>query len=221
MANNIAAYIDHTLLKPTTTEADVEKVCDEAKTYGFAAVCIPPYYVATAKRLLEGTAVKIATVIDFPFGYNGVVSKLITINQAIEDGADELDIVHNIAALKSGDWDSLTAEIYTCTEVIHQEGKIVKVIVESGLLSDEELIRCCELYAPFDIDFMKTSTGYAEVGATLHAVQLMRKHLPAGIAIKASGGIRDYAFAQQLVDAGATRLGCSASVKIVEGSKQS
>ena len=212
---NIASYIDHTILKPTTTAADVEKVCAEAMAYKFAAVCVPPYYVELAKKLLSGSDVKLATVVGFPFGYSSFAGKLAEIADAMEAGADEVDMVHNIAALKSGDWVKLGDEIKLCTTLAHMAGKHIKIIVESGLLSNEELIKCCELYAPLGIDFMKTSTGYAEVGATTHAVKLMRKHLPDKIQIKASGGIRDYAFAKELIDAGATRLGCSASVAIV------
>jgi len=213
---NIASYIDHTILKPTTTVADVKKLCEEAMEYDFAAVCVPPYYVAEAKKLLNGTAVRVATVVGFPFGYSGSKSKLQEIADAIAAGAGEIDMVHNIAAVKSGDWAQLEEEVKLCTDAAHTAGRLVKVIVESGLLSDEELIKCCELYAALGIDFMKTSTGYAEVGATTHAVKLMRAKLPANIQIKASGGIRDYAFAKELIDAGATRLGCSASVAIVK-----
>jgi deoxyribose-phosphate aldolase len=216
MSLNIAAYIDHTVLKPSTTAADVEKLCAEAAAHHFAAVCVPPYYVRTAKKLLEGTAVQTATVIGFPFGYSSIQAKHAEITQAIADGADELDLVHNIAALKNGDWLVLKEEIKTCTEMIHRAGKKIKVIIESGILNDEEIIKCCEVYAPYNIDFMKTSTGYAEAGASVHAVQLMRSHLPAHIAIKASGGIRTFAFAQELAEAGATRIGASASVKIAE-----
>jgi deoxyribose-phosphate aldolase len=215
---NIAAYIDHTILKPTTTAADIKKLCNEAAEQHFAAVCVPPYYVADAKKLLDGTEVKVATVIGFPFGYSAVAAKVAEIHEAIKDGADELDMVHNIAALKNGDWSYLEQEITACIAPIHKAGKVIKVIVESGVLTDEELIKCCALYAKQSIDFMKTSTGYAETGATIHAVRLMRAHLPAQIAIKASGGIRNFAFAKELVDAGATRIGCSASIQIVKES---
>lgn len=216
MSFNIAAYIDHTILKPATTTADVEKLCAEAIAGNFAAVCVPPYYIRTAKTLLEGTEVKTATVIGFPFGYSTINAKHAEITQAIADGADELDMVHNIAALKNGDWLVLKEEIKTCTEMIHRAGKKIKVIIESGMLTDEEIIKCCGTYAPYNVNFMKTSTGYADAGASVHAVQLMRSHLPEHIAIKASGGIRTFAFAKELIDAGATRIGASASVKILE-----
>jgi|ERR1043165_210427 deoxyribose-phosphate aldolase len=216
---NIAAYIDHTVLKPGTTLADVKQLCAEAIEQQFAAVCVPPFYVAAAKELLQTSNVKVATVIGFPFGYSILSSKLQEIKEAIADGADELDMVHSIAALKSGDWDYLLNEVKACTELVHKSGKVIKLIVESGILTEAELIQCCQLYAPLDIDFMKTSTGYAEKGATIESVKTMRRYLPESIAIKASGGIRTFAFAKELVDAGATRIGCSAGIQIVKESK--
>jgi deoxyribose-phosphate aldolase len=209
---NISSYIDHTVLKPTTTHMDVKKICEEAVQYKFAAVCIPPSLVTIAR---EEPAVKVATVIGFPFGYSVLKAKLAETQQALIDGADELDVVINLAALKEGDWQYLAKEMNAITQLIHDQGKIIKVIIESGILTDEEIVRCCELYSRTGVDFVKTSTGYAEKGATVEAVRLMRKHLPAGIKIKASGGIRTYDLARQLIEAGADRLGCSASVEIV------
>ena len=216
---NLADHIDHTILKPTTTSEDISQLCREAADEGFAAVCVPPCYVGMAKRLLEETNVKVATVIGFPFGYNCTASKAEEIKKALEDRADELDMVHNIAAFRDGNFDYLTSEINICSRLVHHSGKLIKVIVESGILTDEELKRCCELYAPLDIDFMKTSTGYADVGATVEAVRTMRKHLPGHIFIKASGGIRTFEFAMALINAGATRLGCSASISIMEAAR--
>lgn len=216
---NIASYIDHTILKPETTLADIKKLCAEAVSQSFAAVCVPPYFVQAAKELTNGSNVKVATVVGFPFGYSSTDAKLKEIEQAITDGVDELDIVHNITALKNDNYDYLLNEIKACTELCHKNGKTVKIIVESGILSDEELLKCCELYAPLEIEYMKTSTGYAAMGATVHAVDIMRKNLPESIHIKASGGIRTFAFAKELVEAGAMRLGCSASMQIVEESK--
>ena len=212
---SLARYIDHTILKPTCTIADIEQLCADAIEHVFAAVCVPPYYVAKAAELLQGTAVQVATVVGFPFGYSDTAAKLKEIEKAIADGATELDMVHNLAALKNKDYDYLVQEMEACTTAIHAAGKIIKVIVESGELTDEEIILCCDMYTPIGIDYMKTSTGYATSGASVHAVQLMRSHLPATIHIKASGGIRDYSFAQQLIAAGADRLGCSASIAIV------
>ena len=216
---NIAAYIDHTILKPTCTEDDVIALCNEANVYGFAAVCVPPNYVRFAKIQLQDTSVKIATVIGFPFGYSSTRSKIEEIKEAIADGADELDMVINLTAIKNGDWDFLENEAERCTAAVHTSQKLIKLIVESGVLTDAELISCCALVRSHKVDYIKTSTGYAATGATVHAVQLMRQHLPSGIFIKASGGIRSFAFAKELIEAGANRLGCSASVKILEESK--
>jgi deoxyribose-phosphate aldolase len=216
---NIAQYIDHTILKPTTLISDIEKLCAEAREYHFAAVCVPPPFVKKSKELLQGSNVKVATVIGFPFGYSATEAKLAEIILALVDGVDELDIVINLIALKNNDWQYLANEINHLVPVIKEKGKVVKIIIESGILTDAEIIKCCELYGPAGIDYLKTSTGYAEKGASVHAVELFKKHLPQGVQIKASGGIRDYEFAQQLVDAGATRLGCSAGVAIVKGEK--
>jgi deoxyribose-phosphate aldolase len=214
---NLAKYIDHTVLKPTTLISDIEKLCAEAKQYQFAAVCVPPNFIKKAKELTKGTAVKVATVIGFPFGYSAIEAKLAEVLLAIVDGADELDVVINISAIKNNDWQYLANEVNHILPVIRNNNKAIKIIIESGVLTEDEIIKCCELYGAAGIDYLKTSTGYAEKGATVEAVQLFRKHLPAHVQIKASGGIREYAFAKQLVEAGATRLGCSASVAIVQG----
>ena len=215
----IASHIDHTILKPTCLIADIEKLCNEAVEFGFAAVCIPPPFVKRAKIILAPTRVKVATVIGFPFGYAPIESKVAETVLSIVDGADELDMVINLIALKNGDWDYLQKEITVMLDVIRQKQKIVKVIIESGVLNTQEILGCCELYGRIGADFVKTSTGYAEKGATVEAVQLLRKHLPSSVHIKASGGIRTYAFAKQLVEAGADRLGCSGSVAIVQEEK--
>ena len=209
-------YIDHTILKPTTLISDIEKLCAEAREYNFAAVCVPPPFVKKAKQLLKGTNIKTATVIGFPFGYSAIEAKLAEILLAIVDGADELDIVINLIALKNNDWSYLANEINNIMPVIKQNNKVVKIIVESGILTKEEIIKCCELYGAAGVDYLKTSTGYAEKGASVEAVQLMKQYLPSHVKIKASGGIRTYEFAKQLIEAGANRLGCSASVSIVQ-----
>ena len=214
---NIAQYIDHTLLKPTSTSDEIKKLCNEAGQYGFAAVCVPPPFIAEAKKYLAGTGVKVATVIGFPFGYAVTAAKLAESEQALQDGADELDMVINLVALKAGNYSLLGSDIKGVVAAAHKQGKLVKVIIESGILTDAEIIECCRICTEAGADFVKTSTGYAEKGASVAAVQLMRKQLPSSIQIKASGGIRDYAFARELVEAGANRLGCSASVAIVTG----
>ena len=209
-------YIDHTALGPAVLLSQIETLCGEAVEHQFAAVCVPPPMVASANNFLEGSAVRVATVIGFPFGYSAIEAKIAEIVLAIVDGVDELDMVINILALKNNDWQFLANEINHVMRVVKQKNKVIKVIVESGLLSDEEIIRCCELYGNAGVDFLKTSTGYASVGATVHAVQLMRSHLLPHVQIKASGGIRSYAFAKELLDAGATRLGTSNSLAVIQ-----
>ncbi|MBX3257623.1 MAG: deoxyribose-phosphate aldolase [Chitinophagaceae bacterium] len=212
---NISSYIDHTVLKPVTVLADIEKLCKEAMEYHFAAVCVPPLYVKAARQLLYDSGVKVATVIGFPFGYSAIEAKIAEIVLAIVDGAEELDVVVNISAVKNGDWQFLANEINAILPIIRNSNKTVKIIIESGVLTDDEIIKCCELYGAAGVDYLKTSTGYAKEGASVKAVQLMRKHLPLPVKIKASGGIRTYAFAKELIDAGASRLGCSAGVEIL------
>ncbi len=197
--------------------SDIEKLCAEAKQYDFAAVCVPPNFVKVAKEQVVGSDVKVATVIGFPFGYSATEAKIAEIILAMVDGADELDVVANISAIKNGDWAAIADEINHILPIIRSKGKAVKIIIESGVLTNDEIIKCCDIYGIAGIDFLKTSTGYAEKGASVEAVQLFRKHLPEAVHIKASGGIRDYATAKQMIDAGATRIGCSAGVAIVTG----
>ena len=196
--------IDHTILKPTTLVKEINQLCNEAREYGFAAVCVPPPFVKMAKEHLENSTVKVATVIGFPFGYSAIEAKIAELVLAMVDGADELDVVANILAIKNQD---------------RSKNRVIKVIIESGVLTRDEIIACCDIYGSAGIDFLKTSTGYAEKGASVEDVALFRKHLPEAVQIKASGGIRDYAFAKALVDAGATRLGTSSGVAIVKGAK--
>lgn len=210
-------YIDHTILKPTCLVADIEKLCAEAKQYDFAAVCVPPNFVKLAKEKLAGSTVQVATVIGFPFGYSATEAKIAEIILAMVDGADELDVVANIAAIKNGDWTAIADEINHIMPIIRSKNKLVKIIIESGVLTDDEIIKCCDIYGIAGIDYLKTSTGYAEKGASVEAVKLFRKHLPDQVQIKASGGIRDYAAAKLMIEAGATRIGCSAGVAIVSG----
>lgn len=217
---NIAQYIDHTLLKPATTIHELKNLCEEAIQHNFFAVCVPPPLVKNARTVLANSPVKTATVIGFPFGYSVARAKLAEAQQAIQDGADELDVVINLVALKSKAWQYLELEMEEIVELAHASNRLVKVIIESGILTNEEIIKCCEIYAKAGVDFLKTSTGYAEKGATIEAVQLMRQHLPSSIKIKASGGIRTYEQAEQYIRAGANRLGCSASVAIVTGAPQ-
>lgn len=214
-----ASCIDHTMLRPETTSADIKNLCSEALDARFAAVCVPPVFVREAAQLMSGSGVKIATVVGFPFGYHLTAVKAAEAELAILGGADELDMVINLSALKSGDWRTLETEIREILEIVKLSGKGLKVIIESGILSPAELEQCCSFYGRFHIDFLKTSTGYAAAGATLEAVQAMRRLLPGHVAIKASGGIRSYEFARQLLGAGATRIGTSASVQILAEAK--
>jgi len=216
MPIDIAAYIDHTALKQSTTGADIDRLCVEASTSGFKAVCVPPKYIVGAKRLLNNSDVKVATVISFPMGYSATRVKLKEIKDAIFLGADELDMVIDLCALKSGDWEHLKKEIEVCLEPIQESGKVIKLIVESGLLTKNELINCCKIYREYDIHFLKTSTGFSEIGASVQAVEIMRQHLPENIGIKASGGVRSYSFAKELIDAGATRIGTSNGLQILK-----
>jgi deoxyribose-phosphate aldolase len=213
---NIAPYIDHTLLKQTTSLNHIKKLCEEALEHQFAAVCVPPLYVKKAKEFLGVSPIKVATVIGFPLGYCAIEAKVAEIVLAIVDAADELDMVVNISAIKNEDWNFIANEINTILPIIRNKNKVIKVIIESGVLTDEEIIKCCDIYGAAGVDYVKTSTGFAEKGASIHAVKLIRAHLADAIKIKASGGIRSYSFAKELINAGANRIGCSASVQIIK-----
>jgi deoxyribose-phosphate aldolase len=212
---NLASKIDHTLLKADTSEKEVKKLCAEAKEHGFAAVCVPPYFVRKCKLWLSGTNVKVATVAGFPLGYAHTPAKVEEARRAIDEGADEVDMVINIIALKAGDWNYLKNELTSAATIVQLRGGKLKVILETGLLTNEEIISACKLCSQMNVDFVKTSTGFIQPGATVEAVKLLRANLPKTIKIKASGGIRTKEFALQLIEAGADRLGCSASVSIV------
>ncbi len=213
---NIASLIDHSFLKPTTTIADIENICSEAKEYGFRAICIPPLFVKKAKVLLNGSTIKIATVTGFPFGYSAIEAKLAETVLAIVDGADEIDMVINIAALKNGDWQFLAKEINTIMQVVKSKGRVMKLILETGLLNDNEIITCCDIYGAAGIDIIKTSTGFAENRATVESVKLLRKHLADAIKINASGSIHTYNAAKLLLDAGADCISPDNGIQIVK-----
>ena len=214
----ISSYISHSILKQDTLITEVEAICKEALQYGFESVCVPPLFVKKAKEILINSTVRVATVIGFPFGYCAIEAKVAEIVLAIIDGTDELDVVINISAIKNNDWNFIANEINTILPIIKSRNKIIKVIIESGILTDDEIIKCCDIYGAAGVDYLNTSTGYAEKGATVHAVKLIRAHLADQIKIIASGGIKTYQFAKELIDAGATRLGCSSSVQIVKES---
>lgn len=215
MARELASYIDHTILKPDATEAQVLQICDEARNYSFAAVCIPPCYVHIGAERLKGTKVQVATVVGFPLGYNHPKVKFLETHQAIADGATEIDVVINISALKSGKYSEVENELSELAKFCHLKDAELKVIIETALLTDDEIVKACELCANAGVDYVKTSTGFAAAGATVAHVELMRRVLPGHIKIKAAGGIRTFDDAQALIKAGADRLGCSASIQIV------
>jgi deoxyribose-phosphate aldolase len=219
MPLNLASYIDHSILKQTTKISEIDRLCVESSRENFVAVCIPKKYVPGAKKMLAGSLVKIATVIGFPLGNTGTEIKIEEIKEAIELGADEVHMVIDLCALKAGNWKSLESEIKACLKPVLAARKVIKVIIETGILTDSEIADACKLYSNYKIDFMKTSTGYSDIGATVHAVKIMRANLPSRIGIKASGGIRTYKFAKELIDEGATRLGCSASIQIMKESR--
>jgi deoxyribose-phosphate aldolase len=211
----LSPYIDHTLLKPGMLVTQVAQLCAEAKANGFAAVCVPPMFVKIAKQHVQQSTVKVATVVGFPFGYCAVEAKLAEIVLSMVDGADEIDMVANYTAIKNNDWELVANEIGHVMPVIEAKNKVLKVIIETGVLTAEEIIRCCQLYGAAGVHFLKTSTGYAEKHAAVEAVSLMRAHLPAHVQIKASGGIRDIATAQAMIAAGATRLGTSSGLQLI------
>ena len=215
---DIASFIDHTILRPDCTTDDIKKICSEAVEHHFYSVCVPPFYVRDAVRILENTSVKVATVVGFPMGYSPTVAKVEEMKRAIDQGTDELDVVINICAVKNQDWNYLRNDIYSMTTAAHIKGKIIKVIIETGLLTEEEISKVCELCTEVKPDFVKTSTGYNGVGASLDSVRLMRKILGKNIQIKASGGIRDRETALQMINAGAKRIGSSSGIKMVTDS---
>lgn len=210
-------HIDHTTLKIDTKNTDIKKLCSEAETYNFYAVCVPPYFVRNASMLLKDSEVKIATVIGFPLGYSATPSKAAEIQKAIDDGADELDVVINVSAVKSGDWNYVQNDIKTVALATQMKGKVIKVILETGLLNKKEIKKLCEICTDVGVDYVKTSTGFNGEGATLEVVELLRENLPGSIKIKASGGIRTTKKAKEMIEAGADRLGTSSSIRIVKG----
>ncbi len=213
----INKYIDHTNLNRKATKDEIEKLCNEAIKYNFASVCIHPYYIKYAKELLKDSDVSVCTVIGFPLGMNTTDVKVFEAKDAVENGADEIDMVINVAALKNEEYYYVENEIKKIREVV--EKKILKVIIEECCLTEEEIIRITHICNECGVDFVKTSTGFDEHGATMEAVHIIRENKKDNIGIKASGGIRDYETAMKFIEAGATRIGTSSGVKIMEGDK--
>lgn len=212
---NINKLIDHTALKPNTNKESILKLIAEAKTYDFASVCVNPCWVALAHQELKNTDVKVCTVIGFPLGANTTEVKVFETKDAIEKGAQEIDMVINIAMLKDKEYDYVENEIHQIVEAAKDKA-IVKVIIETCLLTDEEKIKACELSQKAGADFVKTSTGFSTGGATVHDIALMRKTVGAEMGVKASGGVHTHEEALAMVEAGATHIGASAGVKLLK-----
>lgn len=209
----IAGLIDHTALKPDTTKEQIEKLCNEAAEYGFASVCVNPSYVKLCSEILKDSNVKVCTVIGFPLGATTTAAKVAEASEAMNNGANEIDMVINVGALKSGDFTFVKNDIEAVVQAA-KDRALVKVILETCLLTEEEKIMCCNICKEAKADFVKTSTGFSTGGATVEDIRLMRSIVKPYLGVKASGGIRDYKTAKAMVDAGAGRIGASASVAI-------
>ncbi|MBG60111.1 MAG: deoxyribose-phosphate aldolase [Peredibacter sp.] len=210
-------YIDHTLLKPEATESDIERICAEAKEYNFKAVCINPCFVKLASKLLFGTEVGVCTVIGFPLGANHGQTKVFETTHAISDGADEIDMVVNIGDVKNGNFSKVEREIEEILVECKKNNKVLKVIFETCLLSNQEITKLCEICKDLQVDFVKTSTGFSTDGATEEVVKLMKDTVGPNVGVKASGGVRSKEDAVKMIKAGATRIGASSGVKIMQG----
>jgi deoxyribose-phosphate aldolase len=211
---NLANHIEHTALHPALTQADIDKLVNEAKQFQFFGICVPPFWVKRARREIGNAPMKLVTVAGFPLGYSMTETKLEEIKHAIDNGADEIDVVWNISAFKSNHpWTKV--EIAKCARLVHDNQKVLKVIIETAYLSEEEIKVACKLCVDAGTDFMKTSTGFAPEGAKLEHIKLMRSILPPSVSIKASGGIKTFEQAIAFVEAGAERIGTSSGVKII------
>ena len=216
---SINRLIDHTLLKADASESQIRKLCEEAVDYNFCSVCVNPYFVKLCSQLLGGTDVLVCTVGGFPLGATPVEVKVFETQRVLQDGANEVDMVMNISGFKSGDTDAVQRDFAMMAKTCHDGDAILKVIIEAALLTDEEKEIACRLAVEADADFVKTSTGFGPGGATVEDVALMRRVVGPDVGVKAAGGIRNYAQAQQMIAAGATRIGASAGVTIVEESR--
>lgn len=214
----INKYIDHTLLKPDAKIEDIDKLCLEAIEYDFASVCVNPCFVRYCSEKLKDSDVKVCTVIGFPLGATSTEAKVFETKQAVKDGADEIDMVINVSHLKANDDEYELNEIKKIRKAC--KGKILKVIIETCLLTDEEKIKICKIAKKAKADFVKTSTGFSTGGATVHDVKLMKKAVGKNVKVKASGGIRDYETFMDMIKAGAERVGASSGVKIMDGLKK-
>lgn len=218
--HELARYMDHTLLKPDATAAAIDRVTDEAKRYGTASVCVNPCWVPRVATALDGTETATCTVVGFPLGATTTAAKVAETLDAIEKGADEIDMVINIGMLKGGEADAVRADIKEVADACHEHGKLLKVIIETCLLTDDEKRLACTLSVEAGADFVKTSTGFSTAGATAYDVRLMRETVGENVGVKAAGGIHNLAEAYSMIEAGATRLGVSAAVAILEEAAQ-
>lgn len=212
---SLASYIDHTQLKPTASRAQIKELCQEALLYNFASVCVNPVHVPTAAELLSGSEVKVCTVIGFPLGATSTLSKVLEARDAVAAGAEEIDMVLNIGSLLEGDYAKVYSDIKAVRDAVPNQ--VLKVILETGYLSKEQIVRGCILTKMAGADFVKTSTGFGPGGATVEDITLMRSVVGEDFGVKASGGVRDYATAMAMIKAGATRIGASAGIAIIEG----
>ena len=212
---NLAGYIEHTNLSPTLTIRDIDQLVDDARQHGFLGICVPPFWVKRASREIGSAKITLVTVAGFPFGYTMTETKVDDVRRAIDNGANEIDLVWNISAFKTGlPWTKI--EIAKCSHLVHASERLLKVIVETAYLSDEELERACKLCADAGADYVKTSTGFAPRGATTGQIAIMKKSLPAHVGIKASGGIKTREQALAMIDAGATRIGTSSGISMLQ-----
>lgn len=213
--------IEHSLLKQTANKTEITRLCQEALEHGFQGVCIPPYFVKQAARYFKEKKAeqKVVTVIGFPFGYSSVSAKVEEIKKAIQDGAHEMDIVINLAAYLSNDMAVVTNDIQSVVTTCHLQNRIAKIILETGALQQKDILKLADICVAAGANFIKTSTGYYETGATIESVALLRSHLPEKTCIKASGGIQTEDFARSLVEAGAARLGTSSALKFIANEK--
>jgi len=212
---DIATVIDHTYLRADCSTADIKVLCNEALQYCFKTVCIPPYYIFQAKKILGDARVKICTVIGFPMGYSTTGAKVEEIKRACNDGADELDVVVNVAAIKNNDWNTVRNDIESTAMISHLRGKKMKLIIEMGLLEEDEILKVCEIATKSGADFIKTSTGFNNTITTPEDISFLKSILPPSIKVKASGGIRTKADALAMLQAGADRIGTSSGIRIV------
>ncbi|WP_186755922.1 deoxyribose-phosphate aldolase [Echinicola salinicaeni] len=212
---DIKRYIEHTLLSPTTTDRQINQLILQAREYEFLGVCVPPFWVKKVKRELEDKNIQVVTVVGFPLGYQMTETKVFETEKAIKDGADEIDVVWSISAFKSGmNWPKI--ELAKLSTICHDHGKLLKVIIETDYLNQQEIIEACKIGSDAGVDFMKTSSGYAGSGAKEEDIQLMRSVLPSNVGIKASGGIKTYEQAKSMIEVGADRIGTSSGIAILK-----